>query len=232
MILGSVLQQLTELLQKERSFLVSRRQLGATTPLGSWWAPCACLYFILQKFVSAQAILSSSPCEVEKLCNCPQRSYQTIWKKGRMYQFTFKMQKAFQKAVWSNAKQKFKRDRWVIESVTAASDRCEPWLCAFGRMGLMHGFLNSLFYFLQNFGSSVKVSSQNINVSLWGSQIKVEWLQVWVMRAGTASHSNNRQRHSHLHRAPWKDFSTRKKTYVAFWHYLRSYSAYGWLFNV
>lgn len=48
----------------------------------------------------------------------------------------FKMQKAFQKAVWSNAKQKFKRDRWVIESVTAVFDHCKPWLCVFGSMGL------------------------------------------------------------------------------------------------
>lgn len=85
----------------------------------------------------------------------------------------------------------------------------------------------------------MKVSSQITNVSQWGSQTKVEWLQAWLMCAGTASYSNSRQSHSLLHRAPWEgemykplDFSTRGKKSVAFWHYLRTYSAYGWLFNV
>lgn len=49
-------------------------------------------------------------------------------------------------------------------------------------------FLNYMFSFRENFVSSVKVSSQNINVSQSGSQIKVEWLQVWLMHAGTASY--------------------------------------------
>lgn len=49
---GSVWQQQLKMLQNKRSFLVSCMQLGATTPLGSWWVLCACLYFILQKFVS------------------------------------------------------------------------------------------------------------------------------------------------------------------------------------
>ena len=124
------------------------------------------------------------------------------------------------------------------------SDHCKPWLCVFGSMGL------TLFDGkgrAQIFKLRILLSAEFwiFHESLF-SKYECKPMRI-TDQDGVAASMANACRYCQLLQQQAKpfppvqrkgemckplDFSTWETDYIAFWHYLRCYSEYGWLFNV